>query len=277
MASEPNMRISELRFEFGRNWGNYIRHLDDERISEAERSLKNMLGVETLAGKDFLDVGSGSGLFSLAARRLGARVHSFDFDESSVETTNELKRRFFSEDSEWIVERGSILDKSYLSQLGQFDVVYAWGVLHHTGDMWAALSNISSLVAQNGRLFLAIYNDQGGWSKRWLVLKRTYNRLPRMMRLPYAVAVMGPREAKSFLYSILTFQPGRYIRNWTHYKTSRGMSRWHDLLDWVGGYPFEVAKPEEIFEYYRGQGFELDKLKTCAGGLGCNEYIFTKG
>ena len=127
------------RFEFGKNWKQFLSTLDDERIAEAERSLKSMLSVETLDGKSFLDVGSGSGLFSLAARRLGARVHSFDFDPQSVACTMELKKRFFAADSSWIIDEASVLDADYVVALGSFDVVYSWGVLHHTGAMLPAI------------------------------------------------------------------------------------------------------------------------------------------
>src|SRR5207302_10440486 len=127
------------RFEFGKNWGRFLEVLDDERIGEAEESLKKMLEVEGLAGKSFLDIGSGSGLFSLAARRLGARVHSFDYDPQSVACAAELRRRYFPNDEDWVVEPGSALDEAYLNRLGTFDIVYSWGVLHHTGAMWQAL------------------------------------------------------------------------------------------------------------------------------------------
>jgi 2-polyprenyl-6-hydroxyphenyl methylase/3-demethylubiquinone-9 3-methyltransferase len=53
------------------------------------------------------------------------------------------------------------------------------------------------------------------------------------------------------------------------------MDRKHDLIDWVGGWPFEVSTPEEVFNFYRRRGFQLEALKTCAGGLGCNEFVFT--
>lgn len=66
------------------------------------------------------------------------------------------------------------------------------------------------------------------------------------------------------------------FKAWDDKKKNRGMSVWHDLVDWVGGYPFEVAKPEEIFDFYRTKGFTLVRLKTCGGGLGCNEYVFIK-
>src|SRR3989442_11992645 len=120
------------RFEFGKNWSQFLTTIDEERIRVAEQSLKEMLEIDHLQGKSFLDIGSGSGLFSLAARRLGASVHSSDFDPKSVACTRELKRRFFSEDKNWRIEQGSVLDKNYLLSLGTFDVVYSWGVLHHT-------------------------------------------------------------------------------------------------------------------------------------------------
>ncbi len=265
------------RFEFGANWARFLSVLNEGRIAQAEKSLREMLGVSDLPDKRFLDVGSGSGLFSLAARRLGAVVHSFDYDPKSVGCTQELKRRYFPGDSQWLIEEGSVLDRDYLGRLGQFDVVYSWGVLHHTGAMWQALENIAPLVASGGQLFIAIYNDQGGWSRRWRILKRIYNVLPRFARKPYALAVMGPRELKFLAICILKGRPGDYFANILNYSESslRGMSYWHDLIDWIGGYPFEVAKPEEIFSMYRGKGFDLLQLRTCAGSIACNEFVFT--
>ena len=142
------------RFKFGANWARFLTVLDDQRIKKAEESLKEMLRVESLAGKRFLDVGSGSGLFSLAARRLGAVVYSFDYDPQSAACTQELKRRYFPDDNEWTVEEGSVLDRDYLDRLNRFDVVYSWGVLHHTGAMWQALENVAPLVNGGGNYSL---------------------------------------------------------------------------------------------------------------------------
>jgi 2-polyprenyl-6-hydroxyphenyl methylase/3-demethylubiquinone-9 3-methyltransferase len=263
------------RFEFGKNWNRFLSVLDETRIKEAERSLSMMLETEHLRGKSFLDIGSGSGLFSLAARRLGARVHSFDFDPKSVACTTELKHRYFKDDASWKVEEASVLDEQFLSSLPQFDVVYSWGVLHHTGNMWQALGNAAGPVAEGGKLFIALYNDTGSQSSRWRWIKKQYNRLPPILRVPYTLAVIAPGELKAFTRAVLTLNPAAYIQSWT-YENRRGMNRWYDIVDWVGGYPYETCKPEEIFEFFKARGFVLTKLVCGNVGLGCSEFVFLK-
>ncbi|MGQ0760410.1 MAG: class I SAM-dependent methyltransferase [Acidobacteriota bacterium] len=212
------------RFKFGENWSRFLGVLDDERIARARASLSAMLEVETLEGQSFLDIGSGSGLFSLAARQLGARVHSLDYDPRSVACTRELRRRYFNNDPEWTIEEGSALDRGYVQSLGEFDIVYSWGVLHHTGDMWQALANAALPVAADGKLFIAIYNDLGSRSRRWTWIKKTYNRLPWLLKNPFAAAMVAPEEAKALLRSIVLLNPGEYVQRWTRYNTNRGMS-----------------------------------------------------
>lgn len=275
MKTHANEVDKGERFEFGANWAQFLNVLNDERIELAEQSLRTMLGVTDLEGKRFLDVGSGSGLFSLVARRLGATVHSFDYDPQSVACTSELKRRYFPDDPDWVIEQGSVLDKDYLQTLGQWDIVYSWGVLHHTGAMWQALENVIPSVHQRGTLFIAIYNHQRVMTPVWTWVKRTYNRLPLGLRWlvlgPALIRLWGPRT----VYDLLRGKP---FYTWRHYAehSSRGMSAWRDVVDWVGGYPFEVAKPEEVFRFYLDRGFVLRNMVTCGGGLGCNEFVFAR-
>jgi SAM-dependent methyltransferase len=261
------------RFAFGENWQRFLSILDDTCIREAEGSLQRMLDVADLKGRSFLDAGCGSGLFSLAARRLGAHVHSFDYDPQSVACTRELSRRYYPGDTEWTIEEGSVLDDRFLGSLGRFDVVYSWGVLHHTGAMWQALDNVAGLVSPKGKLFIAIYNDQGKISQRWRAIKRMYNRLPPGTRFIVTIPSLVHLYWRPAVKDLVRLKP---FETWRNYGNARGMSVWRDLIDWVGGYPFEVAKPEAIFDFYSRRGFVLTRLATCGGSLGCNEFVFTR-
>ncbi|MFH1957675.1 MAG: class I SAM-dependent methyltransferase [bacterium] len=266
--------VARKGFNFGRNWEKFVRQVGEESIKKASKSLRNSLKLETLSGKTFLDVGCGSGLFSLAAMQLKAdKVVSFDYSAESVNAAMTLKNAYFKGIRNWLIMQGSILDKQFLSGIGEFDIVYSWGVLHHTGDMRQALKNVIPLIKRNGLLFIAIYNDQGRVSRRWRKVKFFYNKLPDFLKLPYVSFIMIIFEFKSFMVSLLR---GRSpFSRWFQTK-ARGMDIFYDWVDWVGGYPFEVASPEEISNFYYGRGFKLEYLKTCGGGSGNNEFIFRK-
>ncbi len=274
LNGDLKLTAQEKRFEFGANWMRFLSVLNENRILQAENSLKQMVEIVDLNGKSFVDIGSGSGLFSLAARRLGAKVHSLDYDPISVACTLELKRRYFPNDGGWTIEQGDVLNEDYIKSLGQFDVVYSWGVLHHTGAMWRALENVIPLVAQEGKLAISIYNDQGKNSLRWGALKKFYGGSSRPVRMSIVLAVGAFRCLSLSFNRLIKFENPLPFREWADGKKDRGMSVWHDLVDWVGGYPFEVAKPERIFDFYREKGFRLIRLKT--SWCGCNEFVFVR-
>lgn len=257
--------LKKERFSFGGNWKKYLQRIEESSIADARGSLIDMLRVKNLNGKTFIDVGSGSGLFSLAASELGAKVTSFDYDPLSVQCTKTIQDNFYTGDKkDWIICSGSILDVEFVNSLGKYDYVYSWGVLHHTGNMNGAFKNINRLVKEGGFLFISIYNDQGLLSKYWKAIKISYNRY--VLLRPFIVLI-------HFICPVL---PSIAIKKIKQVNLPRGMKVWYDLLDWLGGYPFEVAKPEEILGIFRGMNYSLIEMKTVGGKHGCNEFVFHK-
>lgn len=284
MSAPPPPAAAQIasgeRFAFGENWAAFLASVDAASVERARAHLRETLETVSLEGTSFLDVGSGSGLTSLAARSLGARVHSFDFDPASVACARALKDRFRPGDDGWTIGQGSALDEEYLSRLGLFDTVCSWGVLHHTGRMWRAMENLVPLVAEGGRLHLALYNDQGWKSAVWARIKRAYcasGRTGRALLLALCLArLWGPTVVRDLLLR------GAPLRSWRAYGAGgrgadRGMSAWRDVVDWVGGHPFEVARPDEVFTFFKRRGFRLEFLRTAGSGHGCNEFVFRRG
>jgi 2-polyprenyl-6-hydroxyphenyl methylase/3-demethylubiquinone-9 3-methyltransferase len=267
-SAEAEVRQGK-RFTFGRNWSSFLKTVDEARIQIATESLRVLLNADDLTGRRFLDVGCGSGLFSLAARRLGAQVHSFDFDAASVACAMELRRRYDPRPENWTIEQGSILNLEFTRGLGAFDAVYAWGVLHHTGHMWEAVKIAAGLVRPQGKFVVALYNDQGLRSRGWLRVKQAY--CAGSVGRWAVTAAFFPW----FFLRTLGVCVVRGRNEFRHYWRHRGMSLTHDWVDWLGGLPFEVAAFEEVVDFVQKLGFELEKSQRTRR-LGCNEFVFKR-
>jgi SAM-dependent methyltransferase len=274
LKREKLEKSEKITFSFGRNWQRFLdRCLNPERERIAIASITDFLEIPDLEGRSFLDVGCGTGLFSLSAYRLGARrIVSIDVDPFSIRCCEELKQRA-GNPGQWAVRTGSILDAQFVAQFDKADIVYAWGSLHHTGDMWRAIRNTSTLVEKDGLLYLSIYNKVTGrkGSELWLKIKRLYNHSPNA----------GKRvlETLYFLrYGVLS-QLVAFRNPWTFYRRytqGRGMNFWIDIRDWLGGYPYEFAPAGEVFRFCtRELGMRLVNLRTTST-LGVNEFLFRK-
>jgi 2-polyprenyl-6-hydroxyphenyl methylase/3-demethylubiquinone-9 3-methyltransferase len=260
----------KITFSFGKNWDRFLDSLNPTRLKIAESSIVDFLEVDSFSNKSVLDIGCGSGIFSYSFYQLGAKkLVSFDVDPYSVACCKHMRERAGGPDN-WEVLEASVLDKKKIGALGKFDIVYSWGVLHHTGDMWKAIGNATTLVHKNGYLYITIYNKTST-SIFWLWIKKIYNKFPLIGKF-----VIVPLEAirHFLLYVAGGKNPVTEIRN---YYKKRGM-RWHnDLVDWLGGYPYEYASIQDIFIYFKNNhpDFKLINLKD-VNGIGCNSFLFIK-
>jgi SAM-dependent methyltransferase len=259
-------------FSFGENWSQYAQKIDEMRIEQAEQSLLRLVGREAIEGRTFLDIGCGSGLFSLAALRLGCKkLLAVDLDPKSVETTRRTLSLYAAAEN-WDCRNISVFDLDPAT-LGAFDVVYSWGVLHHTGAMYKAIAMASKMVAPRGMLTLALY-AKTPFCGMWRVEKRIYSKAPKWAQRVIETVYIELVRLR------LALKGESLKKRREDYWKQRGMDMYHDTRDWLGGYPYESISPKEALDYMHGLGFELVRSFTepCIGllGTGCDEYSFTK-
>ena len=264
----------ESHFEFGQNWTDYAKGVTQEYLDSAIQCLKALLGVESLDGVRMLDIGCGSGIHAVAAATLGAHVTAVDLDPKCVSATQAMCERFNVADRVETCIR-SVFDLEP-SVNGVYDLVYSWGVLHHTGAMWPAIESAAKCVAPEGQFALAIYR-RTKCCRLWQIEKKIYSNLPRVLQFPVQVVYTA---AVDIMQSIKRRQlPTTLHRD---YKKLRGMSRWHDVHDWLGGYPYESARPREIDTFLTNLGFVKERgfkdydhrVAWGLPGSGCAEYIY---
>jgi SAM-dependent methyltransferase len=249
-------------FKFGENWASFSRQLDETRIDEAIQSLTSLFGEITLKGKSFLDIGSGSGLFSIAAARLGCNpIMGIDVDPVSVQVSQENVKHWAGASVNIDFQLASALSIEQLNPLGKFDVVYSWGVLHHTGSMYQAIRNAASLVNPGGRFMIAIYNRH--WSSRaWWVIKWLYNH-----------AGKSGQKVLVWFFTPIIFAAKWLVTFKNPLKMRRGMDFMHNIVDWVGGYPYEYASINEMTLFLKSIGFDVVDARRANTPTGCNEFV----
>lgn len=264
-----NKQKKRITFSFGKNWKNYLKKISKESINNSMISLIQFLG--DIKSKNVIDVGCGSGIFSYSMYLLGAeKITSLDIDTDSIECTKFLRENV-KNPKKWNIYQGSILDKNFISKMEKSDIVYSWGVLHHTGKMWEAINNITTLVKDRGLMYISIYNKVKV-SFIWLRIKEFYNINP----------FLGKYFMNTLFYILLYFisplfrlkNPFKLLKN---YIKLRGMNPYIDIKDWLGGYPYEFATFAEVISFFEQNHSNFTLIKSVrAIGTGINEFLFKK-
>jgi SAM-dependent methyltransferase len=260
----------ESPYAFGENWKRYIKKsYTEEHLAIARKWLLEFLRLPDLQDKVFLDIGCGSGIHSLAAWESKAQhVDSIDVDPDSIQATAVLRQSCGNPEN-WEIRPGSILDDSLLAILPQADIVYSWGVLHHTGNLWKAMENSAKFLKPDSLFYIAIY-EKNEKSQYWISVKRRYN-----------VSGWWQRHGMEMKYIFKHFfwppYPKRIIRSFWYiasYKSKRGMAFMTDVRDWLGGWPYEPATAEEVCAFCeRKLGLTRLQVKTGEANI---EYLFAK-
>jgi predicted RNA methylase len=270
-VSVENLKNIEAHFAFGKNWASYAALIDEPQIEEAAKGLLKLIPAEEFKGHSFLDIGCGSGLHAFAAARLGvSRIMAVDIDPDSVATCNAVLSGN-SVEVPWRTKTMSVFDLNAARQ-GTFDIVYSWGVLHHTGNMWEAVEKAASMVAPNGLLAIALYRKTR-MDPFWKLEKRLYSRAPRIFQ---GAARMGYIAA----FRLRMFTLGQSFREYVaNYRSSRGMDFYHNVHDWLGGYPYETTNAPEVEAKLSKLGFTgertfADPFATGVFSSGCDEFVY---
>lgn len=265
-----NLEELESHFRFGENWQSYARTISAKHIRHAVAGLRELL-LDGCTGETFLDIGCGSGIHSLAACMLGAEVSAVDIDPASVSATHSvLTSHGFST---VVPQQISVFDLDPAS-FGQFDIVYSWGVLHHSGDMWRAVSKAADLVRPGGRLVLALY-DKTPFCGLWRLEKAWYSKATEVRQ-------RQARAAFVTLFRLKCLLTGRsFSKSVAGYDSYRGMDYYHDLHDWMGGYPYQSARPLEVQGFLQARGFAQEVflpsgVRIGLFGSGCSQYTFRR-
>ena len=260
------------RFSFGANWTSFNFISGPQQLEYSKLHLENLIGTKSIANVKIIDIGSGSGLHAQSFLELGAKfVKCIDIDRESVQTTID-RLNAYSADT-WSVEIADILDIEVVER-EKYDVVFSWGVLHHTGNLFLALQNASNFCKPGGLLVLAIYRKT--WlCNFWKLEKRLYNNCPlffrRIIDLAFASLILIAKW-------ILGTSPRTHIQE---YSKRRGMDFMTDIRDWLGGFPYESANPKQIENILADKGFfllhsNIRKRQIGFFGSGCNEYVFQR-
>jgi SAM-dependent methyltransferase len=264
---------NKKHFAFGKNWELYSRQINSSHIESSKKDLIGLIQLESLQGMSVLDIGSGSGVHSLSMMLLGCKdLVALDYDPDSVSTTNRvLSGKSFKGDFQVI--QADILKHIPGIDGRTFDLVYSWGVLHHTGDMMKGIDRSISYVKPGALIALALYRKTL-LCTFWRIEKFLYSKSPKILQSLF-------QKTYEFVFGLgIKIKTGQSLRAYKlSYFQKRGMDFSRDVHDWLGGYPYESIDPRYLIQYMEQRGFTLlnshiSKKQIGILGSGCDEFLF---
>jgi len=222
-----------------------------EYVPEYEASEKHwamFYSPEEVQGMAVLDAGCGTGIFSAIFARNGAgRVVGIDISPGSLETARGLKEKFNLANVSF--ERQDMLQLPFAD--GTFDIVWAWGTVHHTTDPLRAISELARVLRLGGSIFLAVY-------------KRT--KLTWIHEIIRKTLVKTPKQSWTALSKIMAFFLSPVVFFFKKREKSRKGEKLEELiLDWYFVPIRHYYTPEEIRDVLEGKSFEIEKFLPASG------------
>ena len=224
-------------------WTEYL-----PEYNASETHWKIFYSPQDIEGKSVLDAGCGTGIFSIIFARNGAAsVLGIDISEGSLETAKALKTKFDLENASF--QKQDMLDLPFADE--SFDIVWAWGTVHHTTDPFKAMSELIRVLRAEGSILLAVY---------------TRTRVTFLHEIIRKALVRTPRKTWKALSKILALVLSPVVYFFKKREKSRKGEKLEELImDWYFVPIRHYYYPEEIKVFLEEQGFTIEKYLPASG------------
>jgi ubiquinone/menaquinone biosynthesis C-methylase UbiE len=224
-------------------WTEYL-----PEVEASENHWKIFYSGEEVKGKSVLDAGCGTGIFSIIFATNGAgRVTGIDISEGSLQTARGLKKKFNLENADF--QKQDMLALPFSDE--SFDIVWAWGTVHHTTDPFRAITELLRILKPSGSILLAVY-------------KRT--RLTFLHEIIRKTLLRAPRKTWKGLARVMAFFLSPVIFLFKKREKSRRGEKLEELIiDWYFVPIRHYYKPEEIRGFLEERGLVIEKYLPASG------------
>ena len=216
---------------------------------------------EGVKGKKVLDAGSGSGMVSIAFAVMGASVTGVDITSKCIENGRKRAKAFGVEC------RFVQSDLTMLDLHEDFDIIYSWGVLHHTADAKASFFRLVEHLRPGGEIIIAVYL-RTAFSSFWNFSRVFYQSSPGFAKTAFrrsaSVLLNGYDAVRKAL-----MKKERYML--------RGTSNEELVNDWFGVPHRTFHTYTEVYEWFREKGLDYRLVNPATGRFKSTSNFVVRG